>query len=192
MHKALFFGSFNPIHLGHIQIAEYVVENKIADEVVFMVSPQSPFKQNLEMLDDDIRFELVSLAIQDNKQLFASNIEFFLPKPSYTAKTLEVLRKNNPEINYSVLLGSDQVELFHKWNKYKTILSNHKIFLYPRRPGMENSDLIPYPGMTLLDAPMYDISSTDIRRAIEHDLLVPDLLPEKVYQRIVEMKYYCK
>lgn len=191
MHKALFFGSYNPIHLGHVQIAEYVVENKIADEVVFMVSPQSPFKQNLEMLDDDIRFELVSLAIHDKKQLSASNIEFYLPKPSYTAKTLEVLRTNNPEITYSVLLGSDQVELFYKWNRYKTILSNHRIFLYPR-PGIENSGLIPYPEMTLLDAPMYDISSTDIRQAIKHGLLVADLLPKKVYQRIVEMKYYCK
>lgn len=191
MHKALFFGSFNPIHIGHLRIAEFVIEHGLADEVVFMVSPMSPFKKDQPLLDDDIRFELVKLAIEGIEGFSASNMEFSLPKPSFTAKTLEVIRNVDPQHKYSVLLGSDQVEHFHQWQRYEEILKHHKVLLYPR-PGVENPDLSKYPAMELLVAPVYDIAATEIRHRIENRDMIDDLLPEKVAQRIFQCKYYRK
>lgn len=191
MHKALFFGSYNPIHTGHVRIAEFVIEKSIADEVVFMISPMSPFKRDYALLDDQIRFELVNIAIEGKKGLYASNMEFSMPKPSFTAKTLEVIRTQEPQHIYSILLGSDQVPEFHNWQRYEEILQHHKVLLYPR-PGNENPDLSDYPQMKLLKAPVYDIAATEIRHKIENGEDTGDLLPEKVAQRIINRKYYRK
>lgn len=191
MHKALFFGSFNPIHTGHVRIAEFVIEKSIADEVVFMISPMSPFKREDQLLDDNIRLELVNIAIEGIVGLAASNMEFSLPKPSYTAKTLELIRNQDPQHTYSVLLGSDQVPGFHKWKCYEEILQYHKVLLYPR-PGSESPDLSKYPRMELLKAPVYNIAATEIRQRIENGEDTGDLLPPKVAQRIINHKYYRK
>jgi nicotinate-nucleotide adenylyltransferase len=191
MHKAWFFGSFNPIHSGHLHIAEYIISGAIADKVIFMVSPMSPFKQDLSMLEDDLRYELVLLAVEEKRGLSASNMEFALPKPSFTAKTLEVIRKQFPEDKHSVLLGSDQVEHFDRWQRYNEILKYHEVLLYPR-PGIENPRVEQFPGMKLLDAPVFDVASTDIRNKIRNHEPVEDLLPSKVLKRIFEKGYYRK
>ncbi|PLW97515.1 MAG: nicotinate (nicotinamide) nucleotide adenylyltransferase [Marinilabiliales bacterium] len=191
MHKAWFFGSFNPIHSGHLNIAEYIISEDIADEVIFIVSPQSPFKQDFSMLDDDLRYELVCLAVEDKRGLSASKMEFDLPKPSFTAKTLQLIRKKFPEDKHSVLLGSDQVAHFDQWQRYSEILQHHEVLLYPRH-GIENPGIEQFPGMKLLDAPVYDIASTEIRNKIRNNEPVEDMLPLRVLKRIFNEGYYRK
>ncbi len=191
MHKALFFGSFNPIHNGHLAIAAYVVEQQITDEVVFMVSPLSPFKREEGLLEDGARLELVSLAVEEMAAISVSDLEFLLPKPSYTAQTLQRLRALEPQHTHSLLLGSDQIPLFHRWRNYEEILQYHRIFLYPR-PGFEQLDVSRYPGMELMEAPLYDISSTEIRGMIAGGEDVSALLPSKVQKQISRRGYYHK
>ena len=128
----LYFGTFNPIHVGHLIIANYIADNTILDEVWLVVSPQNPLKNRDTLLSDYHRMSLVRIAVEDNVKLRASNDEFNLPKPSYTINTLTYLNEKYKDFNFNLIMGEDNLRSFHKWKNYETIIKNHKIFVYPR------------------------------------------------------------
>ena len=128
----LYFGTFNPIHVGHLIIANYIADNTILDEVWLVVSPQNPLKNRDTLLSDYHRMSLVRIAVEDNVKLGASNDEFNLPKPSYTINTLTYLNEKYKDFNFNLIMGEDNLRSFHKWKNYETIIKNHKIFVYPR------------------------------------------------------------
>jgi len=185
----LYFGSFNPIHNGHLAIANYLLENTGMDEVWFVVSPQSPFKKEDSLLEDDFRYSMVLLAIKGNDRMRASNIEFGLPKPSYTINTLNILREKYPDVNFSLILGADNLEYFNKWKNYQEILANYHIYVYPRS-GSEGGTLSNHSSITWVNAPLLDISSTDIREMIKKGTDVSPFLSEKVLKYIAKMGFY--
>ncbi|OIP00795.1 MAG: nicotinic acid mononucleotide adenylyltransferase [Bacteroidetes bacterium CG2_30_33_31] len=185
----LFFGSFNPIHIGHLIIANFFVENSNLNEVWFIISPQNPFKNKESLLDDRQRFYMVQLAVEDNSKFKASNIEFHLEKPSYTIFTLAVLAEKYPNFDFVLLVGSDNLENFGKWKNYEDILSNHQIFVY-RRPGSKNSEFDEHANVKFFDAPLMQISSSYIRKQIKAKRSVEYLLPPKVFDYISEMHLY--
>jgi len=134
----LYFGSYNPIHIGHLAIANYMVEYTDIDQLWFVVSPQNPFKKKANLLDDYHRLELVNRAVENDDRLRASNIEFSLPKPSYTVDTLAYLKDQHSNYHFQILMGSDNLESFHKWKNYETIVENYGVIVYPR-PGFDKS-----------------------------------------------------
>jgi len=167
---ALFFGSFNPIHYGHIAIAKYVLEETDVDKVLLIVSPNNPFKSNFESADKRLEDARAAIA-QSGLDIEVSDIEFYLPKPLYTVQTLFHLSIKHPENEYIVIMGGDNIETLHSWYHGADIINNYKIWVYPR-PGYNAESAIKryleeyHPkGITLLDAPMYDISSTRIRES---------------------------
>jgi nicotinate-nucleotide adenylyltransferase len=189
MKIGLFFGSFNPVHIGHMIIADYFAENTDLQQVWFIVSPQNPFKEKSSLLDEKHRLYMVNLAIEDNYKLQASNIEFHLPQPSYTIDTLVYLKEKHPEHEFSILVGSDNLPAFHKWKNYEQILSQHIIYVYKRN----NTDTIPNNlkgDIRLLDVPLLGISSTYIRQSIKAGKSFRYLVPEKVWQHILDMHFY--
>ena len=132
MKIGLYFGTYNPIHVGHLIIANHMVDYTELDQVWLVVSPQNPFKTKATLLEDYHRLALVNIAIEGNKKLKASNIEFDLPKPSYTIDTLTYIKEKHPEHNFSIIMGEDNLRSFHKWKNYEQILENHSVFVYPR------------------------------------------------------------
>ena len=142
----LYFGSFNPIHLGHLVIANHMVSRGELDQVWIVVTPTSPFKLSDEMIPEEHRLQMVKLAIADNPFIFSSDIEFKLERPSYTADTLKHLRDKFPEVNFSVILGEDNYENLHRWKNYKSIHENHRLLVYPRRLS-KMSSLVPRKGI---------------------------------------------
>lgn len=181
-------GSFNPIHKGHIALAESFMQDMKLDDVWFVVSPQNPFKQTgNDLLADKRRFEMVQLAIADNPRFCATDYEFHLPKPSYTWRTLKSLALEYPEREFVLLIGADNWVSFPRWDHYEDILHHHAIAVYPRRDYPINATLLP-PGVTLLNTPLYDISSTDIRNRIRKGIPVDDVLPARVLP--AALKYY--
>ena len=164
----LYFGSFNPVHRGHIALAEYAVERGIADEVILIVSPQNPHKQSSDLAPEFSRYEMCTAACQVSKypeKILVSAVEFTLPRPSYTIDTLRFLNDNfGEQMRFSILMGADNVERFDSWKEYEQILENYPIFVYPR-PGYNVEKLADK--MTYLsDAPLFDFSATDIRRSL--------------------------
>ncbi len=189
---ALFFGTFNPIHVGHLIIANHIVENTPNDELWFVVSPQSPFKKKESLLADHHRFALVNLAVEDHPKLWASNIEFGLPKPSYTSHTLSYLEEKYPMKEFSLVMGEDNLEGFDKWKNYEYILENYQIYVYPRL-GIEKSKFINHPHVHLLnDIPLLNISASFIRQNIKQKKDVKYLLVPSVYDYVKEMHFYEK
>ena len=181
-------GSFNPIHKGHIALAESFMQDMKLDDVWFVVSSQNPFKQTEnDLLADKRRFEMVQLAIADNPRFCATDYEFHLPKPSYTWRTLKSLVLDYPEREFVLLIGADNWVSFPRWDHYKDILRHHAIAVYPRRDYPINAALLP-PGVTLLNTPLYDISSTDIRNRIRKGIPVDNVLPARVLP--TALKYY--
>jgi nicotinate-nucleotide adenylyltransferase len=185
----LFFGSFNPIHVGHLVIANYVVEYAQIDQLWFVVSPQNPLKKKAGLLDDYQRLEMVHRAVGDDPRFRVSNIEFNLPKPSFTIDTLAYLNEKFPQHHFSIIIGSDNLESFHKWKNYEVILENYGIIVYPR-PGFDQAKIKISPNITIADAPFMDISSTFIRSAIKEGKNVSYFLPAKVWEYIDEMGFY--
>ena len=163
----LYFGSFNPVHRGHIALAEYAVESNIADEVILIVSPQNPHKQSDELAAEFSRYEMCQAACQASKypeKILVSAVEFTLPRPSYTIDTLKFLSENfGDKMAFSLLMGADNVERFDRWKSYEQILESYPIFVYPRRGyAVEKfADRV----TVLADAPLFDYSATDIREA---------------------------
>ncbi len=192
MNVALYFGSFNPIHIGHLAIANYALAFAPIDQLWFVVSPQSPFKQKQNMLDDYQRLELVNRAIEGDDRMKASSIEFRLPKPSYTIDTLTYLQDEYPMHRFSLLMGADNLQSFDKWKNYEQILSDYKLLVYPR-PGIKLDDLsFDLSSVTQIDAPLMDVSASFIRKAIRDGRDIRHFLPPEVWKYIEEMNFYQK
>lgn len=187
----LYFGSFNPIHIGHLAIANYFVEFANLDELWFVVSPQNPLKNKSSLLPDYQRLELVNLALRDYPKFKASNIEFSLSQPSYTANTLANLDEKYPNRNFSLIIGEDNLASFHKWKNCEHILQNRKLLVYPR-PNSRVSSFHNHPNVQLIDAPNIEISSSFIRKSINTGKDVQFFLPEKVWNYIDEMNLFRK
>jgi nicotinate-nucleotide adenylyltransferase len=186
----LFFGSFNPIHNGHLIIADYIVDNTPLEQIWFVVSPQNPFKSPQDLLNDKIRLHLVEIAIKGNKNFLASDVEFGLEKPSFTINTLNYLKSKYQEKEFSLIIGKDNLETFHKWKNYEEIINNHKIYVYPR-PFVKEEKNIKHNNIINVEAPQIEISSTKIRENIRTKHSIRYLLPEKVIKEIQKNKYYC-
>lgn len=160
----LFFGSFNPIHLGHMRIARYLLDHSLCRDIWFVVSPQNPFKQDLELLPEQKRLEIVRMAVAGEPGMKACDIELTMPKPSFTVDTLRVLSSRYPGEQFALIIGGDNLKNFHLWRDYRTIAANYKIWVYPR-PGVEIAG-ISYENTRLVDAPLLGISSTQLRQMI--------------------------
>ncbi len=189
MKIGLFFGSFNPVHVGHMIIANHMVQHTDLKEVWLVVTPHNPFKKKISLANDHDRLHLVNLAIGDNHSLKASNIEFSLPKPSYTIDTLTYLKERNPSHEYVLLMGGDNLATFHKWKNYETILNNHEIYVY-RRPNYELGDLQSHPKVLLVEAPLMHISASFIRQSIKNKKSVQYLVPDKVFEYLDNSTLY--
>ncbi|MBK7214416.1 MAG: nicotinate-nucleotide adenylyltransferase [Bacteroidales bacterium] len=187
----LLFGSFNPIHTGHLMIANYMLEFSDLEEVWFVVSPQNPFKEKSSLLPEYQRLMLVNLAIENDYRFRSSNIEFDLPRPSYTIHTLTYLQEKYPNREFVLITGTDIFPTFHKWKNWEQLLEFYKFYVYPR-PGSEQHELLNHPSVSIYNAPMVEISSTFIRQSIKEKKNMSYFLPEKVYQYIQEMHFYEK
>ncbi|HRV52035.1 MAG TPA: nicotinate (nicotinamide) nucleotide adenylyltransferase [Bacteroidia bacterium] len=191
MKTGLFFGSFNPIHNGHMVIANYFAEFSDLKQVWFVVSPHNPLKPAGSLLNDFQRLQLVELAIGDYRKMKVSKIEFGLPKPSYTINTLTHLQEKFPQHEFVLIMGSDNLHTFHKWKNYEQILEYFSIYIYPR-PGFDGGDFKNHPKVKFIEAPLMEISSTFIRNAIKSKKDVRFMMPEKVADYIDEMNFYKK
>ncbi len=186
----LYFGSYNPIHIGHLAIANFMVEYTDIDQLWFVVSPQNPHKKKMNLLDDYQRLEMVHRAVEGDYRLRASNIEFNLPKPSFTVDTLAYLKDQHPNFRFVILMGSDNLENLHKWKNYETIIENYGIIVYPR-PGFDKSKVRVHKNITVADgAPLMEISSSFIRNAIGEGKDVRHFLPPKTSEYLEEMNFY--
>jgi nicotinate-nucleotide adenylyltransferase len=191
MHIGLFFGSFNPIHIGHMAIANYMVEFTGMDQLWFVVSPQNPLKEKKTLLGQNQRLYMVNVAVEDFPKFKSSNIEFDLPQPSYTVNTLAHLKEKYPKHTFSLIIGQDNLATFHKWKNHEEILKHHKLFVYPR-PNAGKSKFDDHPNVSFTQAPMMDISSTFIREAIKMKKDVRFFLPEKAWEYVDSMNFYKK
>ncbi len=202
MNIGLYFGTFNPIHVGHLIIANYMAEYTGLDRVWLVVSPQNPLKEKNSLLADYHRLALVKTAIEDNLKLEACDIEFHLPKPSYTIHTLAYLREKYPQHRFSLIMGEDNLRTLHKWKHHEQILQNHKLYVYPRVLTEQESEELkeynpesPYaahPGIEVCDAPVMKVSSSFIRKAIRDGKDVRYLVTDPVYRYIRDMHFYEK
>ncbi len=191
MKIGLFFGSFNPVHNGHMVIAQYMAEFTDLSEVWLIVSPHNPLKAESSLLQDYHRLTLVRMAIGDYRKLKASNIEFSLPKPSYTIHTLTYLKEKYPEASFALIMGTDNLNTFHKWKNYEEILVGYEIYTYPR-PGSDGGKFKDHPKVKNINAPMMELSSSFIRHAIKSKKDVRFMMPESVFNYIDEMNFYKK
>jgi nicotinate-nucleotide adenylyltransferase len=191
MHIGLFFGSFNPVHIGHMALANYMLSFTDMQQVWLVVSPHNPLKNKSQLLDQNHRLMLVNAAIDDYPNMRSSNIEFGLSQPSYTINTLVHLQEKYPEHTFSLIMGQDNLHSFHKWKNYEAILKNFHIYVYPR-PNCGKTDFDTHPHIHITEAPMMDISSTFIRNAIKDKKDVRFFLPEKVWEEIDTMNFYRK
>ena len=167
MRIAIYSGSFNPIHIGHQKLAEYLIDKQLVDEVWFVVSPCNPLKDQASQMDEFIRLDMVVAAINGKSQLKASDVEFTMPLPSYTIDTLHQLTKQYPEHEFALMIGSDNAMIFDQWKNYREILETFPVYVYPRKGYDFLTVANIYPQMQLLDTPFYDISSTQIREMIQ-------------------------
>ena len=190
MHIGLYFGSFNPIHIGHLIIANHVVAHTEVDKIWFVVSPHNPLKDSHSLLNEYDRLFLVNLAIQDNPKFRGSNVEFHLPKPSYTIDTLTYLTEKFPLERFSVVMGADSFHNIHRWKNFEQLVARYSFVIY-NREGFEIKETHGA-DITLLDAPLLQISSTYIRRQIKEKKSIKYLLPENVESYIETNKYYTK
>lgn len=189
MKVGLYFGSFNPIHIGHLIIANHIVNNTEVDEVWFVVSPQNPLKESSTLLNEQHRYSLVKIAIEDEKKLKASNVEFTMPKPSYTIDTLIYLSEKYKQHHFTLIVGSDSYHNFERWKNYKQIILNYNILIYPR-PSFKIEGSLPET-IKIIDAPLIEISSTQIRKNIKTNKSIRYLVTDKVMEEI-ELKGYYK
>jgi len=187
----LLFGSFNPIHIGHLMIAGYMYEFSDLDELWFVVSPLNPLKEQKSLLADHHRLEMVNLAIEDDNRFRSCNIEFKLPKPSYTINTLTYLQDKYPEREFVVISGTDIFPTFHKWKNWQQLLEFYTFYVYPR-PGSQDHELTKHPSVKVFNAPMVEISASFIREAIREGKNMSYYLPDKTFKYIQEMHFYKK
>ncbi len=190
MNIGLFGGSFNPIHNGHVRLAKSLLQEAALDEVWFLVSPQNPFKQNQQLLDDDKRLQLVRLALKEEPQLMASDFEFHLPKPSYTWNTLQALEREYPERKFTLLIGGDNWEAFDKWYRYEDILKRYPIIVYPREGSKVSDVKFQVSDIQIVETPLINISSTQIRQRLQEGKSVRGLVNTEVAMVIEQEHLY--
>lgn len=200
MKIGLFFGSFNPIHIGHLILANTIAESAGLDKVWFVVSPQNPFKKKETLLHEFDRYDMVQKAIFDNTRLAACDAEFHLPKPSYTIDTLTYLHEKHPKYEFSILMGSDNLANLKKWKNYEKVLEYHQIHVYPRPnknadAAAENlllDELYKHPNVYITNAPLLEISATYLRERILNEQSIRYLVPEMLEEYIKRKKFYSK
>jgi nicotinate-nucleotide adenylyltransferase len=185
----LFFGSFNPIHNGHMAIANYMIEYTDIKELWFVISPHNPLKEKASLLNQNDRYQMVVEAIDAEPRFRASTIEFNLPQPSYTINTLVHLQEKYPKNKFSLIIGEDNLATFHKWKNYERILEQCDLLVYPR-PNCEKTPFHQHPKVKITAAPQVEISSTFIRNAIKENKNVQYFVPEKVWKYMMDMGYY--
>jgi nicotinate-nucleotide adenylyltransferase len=191
MKIGLFFGSFNPIHIGHLVIGNHMVEYSDLDQVWFVVTPHSPFKKKNTLLDNYQRLEMVYRATKDYTKLNPCDIEFNLPQPNYTINTLTYLQEKYPQHEFALIMGEDNLKSFHKWKNYQLILENHHIYVYPRvSDNSMETQFDGHPKIHQIHAPIMELSSTFIRKAIKEGKNVQPMLPQHVWEYLDEMNFY--
>ncbi len=187
----LYFGTFNPIHIGHLAIANHMAEHSDLDQIWMVVTPHSPFKKKSSLLANHHRLEMIYQAVQFYPKLRSSDIEFKLPQPNYTVHTLTHLQEKYPDHEFHLIMGEDNLKSFHKWKNYEVILENHHIYIYPRiSEGTVEHQFKKHPKIHRVEAPIMEISSTFIRKAIKEGKNIRPLLPENVWQYIDQMNFY--
>lgn len=192
MNIGLYFGSFNPIHLGHQQLANYLVEKELVDEVWFVVSPCNPLKNQSDLIDEYLRLDMLMLAIKNQPKFRVTDVEFTMPVPSYTIDTLHELSVQFSQHQFCLLIGSDNALVFDKWRNWQQILSEFSVLVYPRKGFDFENVRTKYPEMQLLNTPYFDISSTQIREFIEQKKDVSQWLHPSVNEFIIENNLYSK
>jgi nicotinate-nucleotide adenylyltransferase len=189
MKIGLFFGSFNPIHIGHLIIANTMAENADLQEVWLVVSPQNPLKKNTGLLHEFDRYEMAALAIHDSYKLKVSDVEFNLPRPSYTIDTLTYLSEKHPQHEFVLIIGEDNLSSFPKWKNYDKILQYYELYVYPR-PETEKTELTNHPKVKFIPSPLLDISATYIRNNVREGKSIRYLVTEQVENFISRKKFY--
>ena len=185
----LFFGSFNPVHNGHLMLANYIVEYTDLDFIWFVVSPQNPFKEENSLLQDFHRHDMLKMAVKDDTRFEVCDIEFNMPKPSYTIDTLNRLAELYPDAEFYLICGMDNLACFDKWKKYQDILDNYNIIVYPRK-GYDGGELINHKSVHIINAPEIEISSTFIRNAVAENKDVRHFMPVTSYKYMTDMNFY--
>lgn len=185
----LLFGSFNPLHIGHLALANYILEYEEPDEIWMMVTPQNPFKVSDDLLDENLRLDIIRLAIQAEPRFKASNFEFSLPRPSFTIDTLDALSDQYGDHRFSVIMGADNLLAIDKWKEPQRLIDQYPLLVYPR-PGYDLSGARKHPNIHIIKAPLFDISSTMIRESLKAHKNLRYLLPHGVYDYIKEKGLY--
>lgn len=193
MKIGLYFGTFNPIHVGHIIIANHLVEYSDLDQIWMVVTPHNPHKKKSSLLENHHRYELVYIALEDYPKIKPSDIEFKLPQPNYTVNTLAHIGEKYPQHEFSLIMGEDNLKSFHKWKNYEVILENHEVYYYPRiAEGTVKTMFENHPKIHKVDAPIIQISATLIRDGIKNNNNVAPMLTKEVWNYIDEMNFYRK
>ena len=191
MKIGLYFGTFNPIHVGHLIIANHFAEYSELEKIWMVITPHNPFKKKKSLLDNHHRYQLVQRAVENYPKLEASTIEFKLKQPNYTVDTLVHLEEKYPDYEFCLIMGEDNLNGFHKWKNYEVILERHDIYVYPRiAQGGKHSALIDHPKIHQIDAPIVEISSSFVRKAITEGKNCRPLLPGAVWEYVDEMNFY--
>lgn len=188
MNIGIFGGSFNPIHIGHLALANYLCEYDEVDEVWFLVSPHNPLKERGDLWPDELRLRLVQKAIEGYEKFRASDFEFHLPRPSYMVNTLRALRQSYPEHEFTLIIGSDNWEVFPRWYKHEELLAENRLLIYPRPNYPVTEKSLP-PNTRLVETPLLEISSTFIRQALAEGKDIRYFLPEQVYHHIINIGF---
>lgn len=188
----LFFGSFNPIHIGHLILANYILENTDMDELWFVVSPQNPFKEKKSLLKDHNRLDMVQLAVKNYPKMRASNVEFSLPQPSYSIDTLTYLKEKHPDYHFALIMGEDNLKTLPKWKNAQNLIENYQIIVYPRlSDDSEKEKKMPLHGnISLIKAPIIELSATEIRKMLKEGKNVRPMLPPEVFEYLDGSNFY--
>ncbi|WP_432412137.1 nicotinate (nicotinamide) nucleotide adenylyltransferase [Rasiella sp. SM2506] len=188
----LYFGTFNPIHVGHLTIANHMVEFGGLDEVWMVVTPHNPHKKKSTLLDNHHRIAMVDIALEQYPKIKSSKIEFDLPQPNYTVNTLVVLQEKYPEQQFCLIMGEDNLKSLHKWKNYEVILERYPIYVYPRISGevKVSASVLESNSITKVAAPIMELSSTFIRKAIKNGKNIRPMLPQNVWEYLDEMNFY--
>lgn len=193
MKIGLYFGTFNPIHIGHLIIANHMAEHSDLDQIWMVVTPHNPHKKKNTLLDDHHRLEMVHLATENFPKIQPSDIEFKLTQPNYTVNTLAHLQEKFPKYEFSLIMGEDNLNSLHKWKNYEVILQNHDVYVYPRlNSGEIDEQFVNHPKIQKIDAPIVELSSTFIRQSIKNGKNVVPMLPNKVWEYVEHNLFYKK
>ncbi|AZB21003.1 nicotinate-nucleotide adenylyltransferase [Kaistella haifensis] len=188
----LFFGSFNPIHIGHLILANYILENSDMAELWFVVSPQNPFKDKKALLSDHNRLDMVQLAVKNYPKMRVSNVEFSLPKPSYTIDTLTYLKEKYPDHSFALIMGEDNLKGLPKWKNSDKLIENYQIIVYPRLFAGEKqeNEYLKHENISMVNAPIIELSATEIRNMIKNGKNVRPMLPPEVFEYLDGSNFY--